>query len=41
MEEISFNAADQPNSTFVIDDNYVKEKVKGYLNATDLKRYII
>jgi ATP-dependent HslUV protease ATP-binding subunit HslU len=41
MEEISFNASDQPNSTFIIDDKYVQEKVKGYLGATDLKKYII
>lgn len=41
MEDISFNAADQPNSTFEIDEIYVREKVKDYMNATDLKKYII
>lgn len=41
MEDISFTAADQPNSTFEIDEIYVREKVKDYLNATDLRKYII
>jgi ATP-dependent HslUV protease ATP-binding subunit HslU len=41
MEEISFNASEQPHSTFEITELYVKEKVKDYLGATDLKKYII
>lgn len=41
MEDISFTAADKPNSTFEIDEIYVREKVKDYLNATDLRKYII
>lgn len=41
MEDISFSASDRPNSTFEVDEVYVREKVKDYLNATDLKKYII
>eukprot|EP00602_Paraphysomonas_sp_CaronLab_P008229 CAMPEP_0185019708 /NCGR_PEP_ID=MMETSP1103-20130426/2318_1 /TAXON_ID=36769 /ORGANISM="Paraphysomonas bandaiensis, Strain Caron Lab Isolate" /LENGTH=324 /DNA_ID=CAMNT_0027550169 /DNA_START=575 /DNA_END=1549 /DNA_ORIENTATION=+ len=41
MEEISFSASDTPNTSIEIDELYVREKVKDYLNATDLKKYII
>jgi ATP-dependent protease HslVU (ClpYQ) ATPase subunit len=40
-EEISFSAADRPDTTFEITDEYVRDKVKEYLNATDLRKYII
>jgi ATP-dependent HslUV protease ATP-binding subunit HslU len=41
MEDISFTASDRPNTSFEVDEDYVKEKVKDYLKATDLRKYII
>lgn len=41
MEDISFNASENADTTFEVTKDYVGEKVKDYMHATDLKRYII
>ncbi len=41
LEEISFNACNTPNETFVIDHEVVKDKIHSLAKNTDLSRYIL
>ncbi|CAE7852117.1 hslU, partial [Symbiodinium microadriaticum] len=41
MEDISFNASENAHTTFEVTKEYVRGKVKDYMHATDLKKYII
>jgi ATP-dependent HslUV protease ATP-binding subunit HslU len=41
MEDISFNASENADTSFEITPEYIRNKVKDYVHATDLKRYII
>ncbi|KGF69942.1 ATP-dependent protease [Hoeflea sp. BAL378] len=41
LDEISFNAPDQPGSTITIDSDYVREHVGDLAQNTDLSRFIL
>ncbi|MEP3437587.1 MAG: ATP-dependent protease ATPase subunit HslU [Hoeflea sp.] len=41
LDEISFNAPDQPGSTITIDSDYVREHVGDLARNTDLSRFIL
>ncbi len=41
LEEISFTAPDRSGESFVITDEYVREKVGGYAGNADLSKYIL
>ena len=41
VEEISFDASDKSGEAIVVDAAYVKERIKGLLTATDLRKYIL
>lgn len=41
MEDISFNASDFADQTFIVDDKYVQEKVSSMIKSVDLSKYIL
>jgi ATP-dependent HslUV protease ATP-binding subunit HslU len=41
LEDISFTAPEQGEQTVVIDEQYVRERLKGILENRDLSRYIL
>lgn len=41
LEEISYNASEQSGSTVTVDEAYVKEKVAGLIENTDLSKFIL
>ena len=41
LDEISFDAPDTKTKTFVIDNNYVTEKLEDILEDENLSRYIL
>jgi ATP-dependent HslUV protease ATP-binding subunit HslU len=41
LDEISFDAPEITGRTMVIDDRYVREKLKGFVEDEDLSRYIL
>lgn len=41
LDEISFDAPEMSGKTMVIDANYVKEKLKGFVEDEDLSRFIL
>ncbi|MDI7259288.1 MAG: ATP-dependent protease ATPase subunit HslU [Thermodesulfobacteriota bacterium] len=41
LDEISFDAPEMTGRTMVIDDRYVREKLKGFVEDEDLSRYIL
>jgi len=41
LDEISFDAPELSGKVMVIDANYVKEKLKGFVEDEDLSRFIL
>ena len=41
LEELSFSAPDMTGETMIIDANYVREKLKDFVDDEDLSRYIL
>ena len=41
VEDISFDAPDQPGETITVDDSYVRERVSDMMLSSDLRKYIL
>jgi ATP-dependent HslUV protease ATP-binding subunit HslU len=41
LDEISFDAPEMSGKSMVIDAQYVREKLKGFVEDEDLSRYIL
>jgi ATP-dependent HslUV protease ATP-binding subunit HslU len=41
LDEISFDAPEMPGKNMVVDAQYVRDKLKGFVEDEDLSRYIL